>query len=101
MGRGHPRIAASELNLDRSLRPRDRLVVERRAGHTDEWTTVGRFDAASEAARRIDEEVGLGHGAPADYRVRVSSPRWVRPAALAAFVVVGIFVAIAVVLIWT
>jgi hypothetical protein len=92
VGSGHsrPRIAPSELDVDRSMRRRGRVVVEQRDARSGSWTVLATFGSEAEAAERIDEEVGLGRGAPADYLLRpLGLATWKR------WVAVGVLVALA------
>jgi len=86
-GGQHPRIAWSELDTDRSMRRRGGAVVEARDLQSGSWTVLATFGSETEAAERIDEELGLGHGAPADYRIRplgiATWKRWVGVGVLA------------------
>jgi hypothetical protein len=78
-GRSRPRIESSALDTDRSLRHLGRVVVERRDERDGSWTSLATFGSEAEAAERVDEELGLGHGEPADYRIRpIGTARWKR-----------------------
>ncbi len=86
-GHTHPRIASSELDVDRSMRRRGRVVVEHRDARSGSWMVLATFGSEAAAAERVDEEMGLGRGAPADYRIRALRiapwKRWVAVAVLA------------------
>jgi hypothetical protein len=100
-GGQHPRIAWSELDTDRSMRRRGGAVVEARDLTSGSWTVLATFGSEAEAAERLDEELGLGHGAPADYRIRpLDIATWKRRVGIGALVILAATFALMLVLFW-
>jgi hypothetical protein len=100
-GGQHPRIAWSELDTDRSMRRRGGAVVESRDLQSGSWTVLATFGSETEAAERIDEELGLGHGGPADYRIRpVGMASWKRWVGIGVLVLLAATSAFMLVLFW-
>lgn len=77
------------------MRRRGRVAVEQRDARSGSWTVLATFGSETEAAERIDEEVGLGRGAPADYVLRplglASWKRWVAVGAIATLAATCVF----------
>jgi hypothetical protein len=97
-GGQHPRIAWSELDTDRSMRRRG-AVVESRDLQSGSWTVLATFGSETKAAERLDEELGLGHGAPADYRIRpVGIATWKRWVGIGGLVILAVTFALMLVL---
>jgi hypothetical protein len=99
-GGQHPRIAWSELDTDRSMRRRGGAVVETRDLQSGSWRVLATFGSETEAAERLDEELGLGHGAPADYRIRLLGiATWKRWVGIGVLVILAVTFAL-IVLFW-
>jgi hypothetical protein len=65
------------------------------------WTVLATFGSETEAAERIDEELGLGHGGPADYRIRpVGMASWKRWVGIGVLVLLAATSAFMLVLFW-
>jgi hypothetical protein len=93
---GEPRIAASELALDKSLRRRrHRVTVERFDQTSGGWVVVATYGSQAEASARIDQEVALGHRSPEAFRLRQEPVGTLRVLGLVAFGVLAICVAVA------
>jgi hypothetical protein len=89
-GHQQPRIPPEALNLDRSLRRRGRVLVERRDETSGTWIPIASFGTEAAASERIDEEVALGHGSPEDYVIRpVGGGGWTRLLMWAAVVAIA------------
>ena len=73
---GEPRIAASELDLDRSLRRRGAVRAERFDRTRNTWVEIGTFGSGADASARIDAEIAAGRVAASDVRVSPVPNRW-------------------------
>jgi hypothetical protein len=76
-------------------------VVETRDLQSGSWTVLATFGSETEAAERIDEELGLGHRAPADYRIRpLGIKTWKRWVGIGVLVILAAVCALMLVLFW-